>query len=150
MSNREQQDRTRTDRIHLVMVPTTDQDRSVAFYTSLGFAVRVDVPFGDGQRWIELFPAGGLAGIALVPATTDMVGTITGLLLPVVDIAATHARLRAAGADVDAGIAGKGSPVAITLGAVELVEPFPTMFGVRDPDGNAFVVIGDGPAPLSA
>ena len=34
-------------RIHLVMIPSTDHDRSIAFYEGLGFEKRADVPFGD-------------------------------------------------------------------------------------------------------
>jgi predicted enzyme related to lactoylglutathione lyase len=41
--------------IKFVSVPTTDQDRALAFYTEkLGFKLLTDQPFGPGQRWIEL------------------------------------------------------------------------------------------------
>jgi hypothetical protein len=40
---------TTVGRIHLVLVPTTDPDRSIAFYASLGFAKRADFPYGDGS-----------------------------------------------------------------------------------------------------
>ena len=40
-----------------VIIPVADQDRALAFYTeSLGLEKRVDVPFGDGDRWIEVAP----------------------------------------------------------------------------------------------
>ena len=53
--------------IQLVVIPVTDQDRSVAFYESLGFEKRADFPWRDGYRWIEVYPQGGSAGLALVP-----------------------------------------------------------------------------------
>ena len=41
--------------VKFVSIPTTDQDRSLRFYTEqLGFRVVTDQPFGGGQRWIEL------------------------------------------------------------------------------------------------
>ena len=41
--------------VKFVSVPTTNQDRALAFYTGkLGFRVLTDQPFDDSQRWIEL------------------------------------------------------------------------------------------------
>lgn len=42
---------TGISQIQLVMFPSTDQDRSVAFYEALGFEKRSDIPWGDGYRW---------------------------------------------------------------------------------------------------
>jgi catechol 2,3-dioxygenase-like lactoylglutathione lyase family enzyme len=42
--------------IQLVVIPVTDQDRSVTFYESLGFEKRADFPWRDGYRWIEVYP----------------------------------------------------------------------------------------------
>lgn len=41
--------------VKFVSIPTTDQNRALAFYTEkLGFSVMTDQPFNDKQRWIEL------------------------------------------------------------------------------------------------
>ena len=58
---------SRISQIQLVMIPSTDQDRSVAFYEALGFEKRNDIPWGDGYRWVEVYPPSGTTGIALVP-----------------------------------------------------------------------------------
>ena len=58
---------TRIRTISLVCVGTPDQDKAVAFYESLGFEKRTDVPFGGGYRWIEVYPPEGTTGIALAP-----------------------------------------------------------------------------------
>ena len=51
-----------------VIVPVADQDRALEFYVgTLGFEVRLDGEFGDGQRWIEVAPPGAATSIALVP-----------------------------------------------------------------------------------
>jgi catechol 2,3-dioxygenase-like lactoylglutathione lyase family enzyme len=43
-----------------VMVPVTDQDEAIEFYTKkLGFSLAADVPFGDGERWVEVTPPAG-------------------------------------------------------------------------------------------
>ena len=41
--------------VKFVSIPTTDQDRAVAFRTErVGFRLLTDQPFDDTQRWIEL------------------------------------------------------------------------------------------------
>src|SRR4051794_25865007 len=115
-------------RIHLVVVPASDQDRARAFYEGLGFELRSDVPLRAGHRWVEVFPPEGSTGIALVPAPAGSGGVPTGILLTTDDIDAAHARLRDAGVDVDAEIARPGGSVAVTFGAAEVVGPTPAMF----------------------
>ena len=127
--------------IQLVMVPSTDQDRSIEFYEALGFEKRVDGPFGDGHRWVEIYTPGADTGIALVPGGGEETGVQTGIIAWTGDVDATHAELQARGVDVDAGVARPGSPARIRMGAVEVVGPEPPMFYLRDPDGNALMVI---------
>jgi catechol 2,3-dioxygenase-like lactoylglutathione lyase family enzyme len=130
-------------RIHLVMIPSTDHDRSIAFYEGLGFEKRADFPFGDGARWVELFPPDGVTGIALSGrASPQDAGIDTGLVVTTDDVDAAHARLAAAGHDVDGEVAREGSPRSIRVGAARVVGPSPAMFGLRDPDGNALLIVG--------
>src|SRR6516165_1450788 len=111
------------DLVQLVAIPTTDQSRSLEFYQMLGFEVRADFPWADGHRWIEVYPPGTSTGLALVPAGPDPVGIRTGIILNTSDIDTAHARMKALGIDVDAGIARIGSPVKARIGAVEQAEP---------------------------
>src|SRR6202030_2800694 len=53
--------------LQLVVIASTDLERSIAFYEALGFEKRADFPWADGHRWVELYPPGGTAGLALVP-----------------------------------------------------------------------------------
>jgi catechol 2,3-dioxygenase-like lactoylglutathione lyase family enzyme len=128
-------------RIQLVMVPSTDPDRSIEFYEALGFEKRVDGPFGDGYRWVEIYPPGAPTGIALVPGTPEGTGVQTGIIAWTDDVDATHAELRSRGVDVDAEVARPGAPAKIRMGAAEVVDPEPPMFYLRDPDGNALMII---------
>ncbi len=118
--------------ITLVVVPVTDQDRSIDFYVdTLGFEKRTDVPFGDKYRWVEVYPPSGTTGVALAPPRegVDQPGGVqTGISLATDDIDATHAHLREAGADVDAEVMRMGGPV-------------PPMFWFRDPDGNTLLAV---------
>ena len=133
---------TRIGRLHLAMVPSSDKDRSIAFYESLGFEKRADFPFGDGARWVELFPPDGTAGIYLAPGEGNATGVQTGIVLTTDDIDATHAELEAAGVDVDTEVAREGAPTEIRLGTADVVGPTPAMVYVRDPDGNALLIVG--------
>lgn len=116
--------------ITVVIVPATDQDRSIEFYESLGFEKRTDVGFGDKYRWVEVYPPVGSTGIALAPPREgiDPVGVQTGISLATENIDATHAQMKALGADVDDEVSRMGGPV-------------PPMFWFRDPDGNTLLVV---------
>jgi catechol 2,3-dioxygenase-like lactoylglutathione lyase family enzyme len=117
------------DTIGLVMIPSTDQDRSIEFYVeSLGFEKRTDTPFGNGYRWVEVYPPSGTTGIALAPPREgDPTGIQTGISLRTDDIDATYEHMKSAGVDVDAEVMRMGDPV-------------PPMFWFRDPDGNTLLV----------
>ena len=118
------------DTIGLVMIPSSDQDKSIEFYVeTLGFEKRTDIPFGGAYRWVEVYPPTGTTGIALAPPREqDPTGVQTGISLATADIEATHAHLRSAGIDVDAEISRMGDPV-------------PPMFWFRDPDGHTLLVV---------
>jgi catechol 2,3-dioxygenase-like lactoylglutathione lyase family enzyme len=122
---------TRIRELSLVMVPSSDQDRSIEFYVErLGFEKRTDVPFGDGYRWVEVYPPSGTAGIALAPPRPGeaVQPGNTGISLTTDDADATHAELRARGVDVDESVSRMGDPV-------------PPMFWFRDPSGHTLMVV---------
>ncbi len=112
------------------MVPVSDQDAAIAFYTDvLGFSLAADVPFGDGDRWVEVAPPGGGAAIALVPSRGEyQTGRMTGIALESPDPRADHAELQAKGVDVDAELMGGDGTV-------------PLLFMFRDHDANHLMVV---------
>jgi catechol 2,3-dioxygenase-like lactoylglutathione lyase family enzyme len=136
---------TGISQLQLVMIPSSDQDRSIAFYEALGFETRSDFPWGDNSRWVEVYPPGSPTGIALVPPGVDDPRAVqTGIILNTNDIDAAHAHLRSINADVDDQVARVGSPAEIRIGAVQQSEPVPPMFWFRDPDGNALLIVQTG------
>ena len=117
-----------------VIIPVDDQDRLLEFYSeTLGLEKRADVPFGDGNRWIEVAPAGAETPIALCPPGPNAKagGKDTGITLETDDIDAYHAQLKARGVDVDTDISRMGGPV-------------PPLFWFRDPEGNSLMVVEAG------
>jgi len=117
------------DQVGRVMVPVSDQDAGIAFYTEkLGFSLAADVPFGDGDRWVEVSPPGGGAAVALVPGRGEyQPGRNTGIALTADDPRAVHAAWQAQGVDVDAELMGGDGTV-------------PLLFFFRDHDGNSLMV----------
>jgi catechol 2,3-dioxygenase-like lactoylglutathione lyase family enzyme len=113
-----------------VMVPVGDQDAAIAFYTEkLGFELTSDVPFGDGERWVEVAPPAGGTALALVPPRGEyQAGRMTGIALTTKDARADHEELKAKGVDVDAELMGGDGTV-------------PTLFFFRDHDANTLMVV---------
>ena len=136
---------SRISHLQLVVVPVTEQEPSLAFYEALGFEKRNDIPWGDGYRWIEVYPPDSSTGLALVPPGPEQpTGVQTGIILNTDDIDAAHAELQSIGVDVDAEVARVGAPAEIRIGAVKMVGPVPPMFYFRDPDGNSLLVVQPG------
>lgn len=120
------------DKIATVVVPVSDQDAMIGFYTDkLGFEKRVDIPFGGQYRWVEVGLPGTETTIALAPPPPggSAGGRETGVSLHATDIDAYHAELQDAGVDVDEEISRMGDPV-------------PPLFWLRDPEGNVLMVAG--------
>jgi catechol 2,3-dioxygenase-like lactoylglutathione lyase family enzyme len=118
---------TRVTQVGTVGVPVGDQERALQFYVgTLGFEKRMDAPFGNGMRWIEVAPAGAVTTVALMPAVgRTAIGIDTSIRLTTDDAAADHAALLARGVDVDPEI---------------IPQPVP-MFRFRDPDGNTLYIV---------
>jgi catechol 2,3-dioxygenase-like lactoylglutathione lyase family enzyme len=123
--------KTHVSKIGTVVIPVADQDREIEFYVEkLGFEKRADVPFGNGQRWVEVAPGDAVTTIALAPPPPGQStgNRQTGIGLQTEDIDALHAELKAAGVDVDAEVSRMGDPV-------------PPLLWLRDPEGNSLMVV---------
>jgi lactoylglutathione lyase len=120
--------KSRITDIRTVGVPVADQDRAVAFYVdTLGFDKRLDIPMGDGARWIEVAPPGASTTLALVRAEAGApTGIDTGVRLTSEYAAVDHGTLRSRGVDADEILRWDGVP---------------PMFTFRDQDGNGLVVV---------
>ena len=124
---------TRANKIATVVLPVADQERAIEFYVEkLGFEKRVDVPFGNGYRWVEVGLGDEATTIALAPPPPDRPDATgnreTGISLQTDDIDAYHAQLKDNGVDVDPEVSRMGDPV-------------PPLFWLRDPEGNTLMVV---------
>jgi catechol 2,3-dioxygenase-like lactoylglutathione lyase family enzyme len=121
---------THITQLGTVIVPVSDQDRALEFYVdTLGFEKRSDIPYGRGDRWIDVAPAGAATTIALIPPREgEATGVDTRVAYTSEDIDADHASLKARGVDVDPEVMRMGDPV-------------PPMFWFRDQDRNSFLIV---------
>ena len=113
--------------VAIVSVPVSDPERARAFYCDkLGFQVRHDNEFGNGQRWIEVVPPGAQTSITLVTWFDKMPpGSVQGLVLTAGgDIEAIHAELSGRGVAI--------TPLQTT--------PWGRNATFQDPDGNGLVL----------
>lgn len=119
--------------INFVSVPVDDVDEALRFYCDvLGMEKRQDAPTHDGNRFVEVAPAG--SPVALAPYTyydqppRATIGEYSRIVLRVDDVRRTYDQLRARGVVFDS-------------------EPFETAEGafaaMRDPWGNLFVLSGN-------
>jgi len=113
-----------------VIVPVANQDDAIAFYTDkLGFSLVADVPYGDGDRWVEVAPPRGGTALALVPPQGSYApGRMTGIALGSADPRADHAELKANDVDVDQELMGGDGTV-------------PLLFFFRDRDANQLMIV---------
>jgi catechol 2,3-dioxygenase-like lactoylglutathione lyase family enzyme len=120
---------TKITQVGTVMVPVSDQDKAIDFYTqTLGMELRGDTPYGDGDRWVEVAPSGADTTVALVPpGPGQSVGGPTNMGLTTDHVDAYQAQLKEQGVDVD--------------DVMRMGGPVPPMFFFRDPDGNNLLVV---------
>ena len=113
--------------VKFVSIPTTDQDRALAFYTEkLGFKLVTDQPFGDAQRWIELRVAASETRFVLFTMDNGpKPGSPFNGALACDNVERTYEELKAKGVEFS------GPPQ---------TQPWGTFTTFKDPDGNEFVL----------
>jgi catechol 2,3-dioxygenase-like lactoylglutathione lyase family enzyme len=125
---------TQVKHVGRVIIPVSDQDAAIAFYTDkLGFSLAADIPFGEGDRWVEVAPPGGGTAVALTRPQADyQPGRETGIALTSADPRADHEELKRGGVDVDDELMGGDGTV-------------PLLFMFRDQDGNGLMIVQEQP-----
>lgn len=113
-------------RLELVPLPTTDVDRSKAFYVDrVGFHLDHDVEPGNGMRVVQLTPPGSACSIVVGVGIGDPdAPRVLNLHLVVDDIEEVRAQLASRGVDISA---------VTDMGGVKYA-----FFG--DPDGNSWAL----------
>ena len=114
--------------VKFVGICVSDQDRALEFYTKiLGFELRNDQPFEQGQRWIELAIPGAETGIVLFTPKghENRIGQFVNMAYRSTDLQATYEELTAKGVEFT-------SP--------PTNQPWGSFAIFKDPDGNSFVI----------
>jgi len=120
---------TKVSQLGRVIIPVSDQDAAIAFYTEkLGFSLSMDVPYGEGDRWVEVTPPGGGSGIALTTGMGEFQpGRETGIALTSTDARSAHDELQQDGVEVEEPMGGDGT--------------VPLLFMFKDVDGNGLMIV---------
>jgi catechol 2,3-dioxygenase-like lactoylglutathione lyase family enzyme len=124
----------RISQLGRVIIPVSDQDAAIAFYTEkLGFTLTADQPYGEGDRWVEVTPPGGGSAIALSTGMGEFQpGRETGIALTSADPKADYEELKSKGDAVDEELMGGDGVV-------------PLLFTFRDGDGNGLMIVEESP-----
>jgi catechol 2,3-dioxygenase-like lactoylglutathione lyase family enzyme len=132
-------------KLEVVVVPVSDVDRSLAFYTEqLGFHLDVDYAPKPRFRVVQLTPPGSACSVQIGVGLSDAEpGSARGLYLVVSDIEKARAELAGRGIAID-GIKHK-SPVETWQGAFEPGVhadrlDYASFVEFADPDGNRWAV----------
>lgn len=113
-------------KLELVVVPVSDVDRSIAFYSEqVGFNLDHDHRVNENLRFVQLTPPGSACSIAMGEGITEAApGSLKALQLVVSDIQAARSHLLDHGVDV-----------------TEVDEmPWGKFVFFADPDGNGWSV----------
>ena len=114
--------------VKFVSIPTSNQDRALAFYTEkLGFKVVTDQPFNETHRWIELRIASSETRFVLFGMDAAMMkegGQFNGALA-CDNLDKTYEELKAKG---------------VEFPAPPTKQPWGAFAVLKDPDGNQFVL----------
>jgi len=134
------QNETHIGQVATIMVPVTDQDAALAFYTeTLGMQKVNDFTYPTGERWLEVSPAKGSANLCLVVSRPERpTGIETGVVLFSAGILDDLAAFRAQGLEVDEQPLPEGEVVWWSGAPLAGV---PTQFRLHDPDGNSFLIV---------
>ncbi|HUA45757.1 MAG TPA: VOC family protein [Solirubrobacteraceae bacterium] len=118
-------------RVRLVSVAVRDPDAAISFWRDkVGFEVHADVPYAEGDRWIEITPPGAQTGFTLIgPANQNWSEPEewSPALLACDDIEASVAELTARG-------------VEFTGPVMRLEDGVPPMAFFLDQDGRRFLL----------
>jgi catechol 2,3-dioxygenase-like lactoylglutathione lyase family enzyme len=134
-------------KLEVVVIPVADVDRSLAFYTALGWRQDADLAVSADYRVVQLTPPGSACSVIFgTGVTTGEPGSAQGLQLIVNDIEAARTELATRGAAVSevfhdaTGIFHHAGGTARVTGLAEGRATYGSFVSFPDPDGNQWFV----------
>jgi catechol 2,3-dioxygenase-like lactoylglutathione lyase family enzyme len=123
-----------------VVVPVSDQDAAIAFYTDvLGLEKVLDFTYDTGERWLEVAPRGQRISLCLVASSSP--GVETGIAIGSDDLLGDLERFRAHTRVDEAPL----EPGTVVRWAGAPLAGRPPQFRVWDPDGNSLLIVATVP-----
>jgi lactoylglutathione lyase len=125
--------------ISVVTLFVSDVDRAVDFYTKkLGWEKTMDVPMGEGSRWVTVAPKGHEVSFTLstgLPDGSGKPGGFTGIIMEVDDVFKTHDDL---------------AKLSVEFTEDPRMEPWGGWATFKDSEGNEHGLHSPAPANISA
>lgn len=133
-------------KLEVAVIPVSDVDRAIDFYTRLDFRLDADIVVDDGYRVVQLTPPGSPASIIFgTGVTTAPPGSAQGLLLAVSDIEEARAEIAARGIAIsevfhEAGVFVHPTTEHRIPGLHPERADYGSFASFRDPDGNGWLL----------
>lgn len=127
-------------KLEVVVIPVSDVDRAIGFYSKLGWRLDADFIKGDTFRGLQFTPPGSSCSVHFGKGLTSAApGSARGLFLVVSDLAATRADLLARGVAV--GEVFHATPgEAPSSGLDPMRRSYASFATMADPDGNEWLL----------
>jgi catechol 2,3-dioxygenase-like lactoylglutathione lyase family enzyme len=126
--------------IEVVVIPVADVDRSIGFYTGLGWRLDADIASGEAFRLVQFTPPGSACSVQFGRGVTTAVpGSAGDVYLVVSDIKAARQELLARGVDVSE-IFHRSPGAGKSSGPDPQGHSYATFASFQDPDGNSWLV----------
>jgi catechol 2,3-dioxygenase-like lactoylglutathione lyase family enzyme len=131
-------------RLEVILIPVSEVDRSLAFYTGLGWRLDADFTVND-LRIVQTTPPGSQTSVSFgTKVTTAAPGSADGMMLVVDDIEAIHAQLTENGVPVSDVFHDEGGVFHHAGEEKRVPGPGAGSYGsfvsFTDPDGNTWYV----------
>lgn len=131
----------------VVVIPVANVERSLEFYSNLGWRLDLDFDSGDGYRVIQFTPPGSGCSVTFGSrVSSGAPGSAQGLHLVVADIEAARADLLRRGVAVSglfhdpSGVFHRAGPEGRAPGPNPQRKSYASYLSFDDPDGNSWTV----------
>jgi catechol 2,3-dioxygenase-like lactoylglutathione lyase family enzyme len=131
-------------KLEVVVLPVSDVDKALAFYSGMGWRLDLDVAPNDRFRVVQMTPPGSACSVTFGTGVTSAApGSFQGLELVTSDVVAARHELAQRGVDISEVFHGPGSAFRREA-RIPGPDPNRTSHGsyasYADPDGNGWLV----------
>jgi catechol 2,3-dioxygenase-like lactoylglutathione lyase family enzyme len=130
--------------LEVVVIPVSDVDKALAFYSGMGWRLDLDLALNDSFRVVQMTPPGSACSVTFgAGVTSSAPGSYQNMHLVTSDIVASRSELVDRGVAVSEVFHGPGSAF-LPKARIPGPDPDHTSYGsyatFEDPDGNGWVL----------